>query len=49
MNIRRNLDVGDVLIVACIPLGSVWGNSIVGGTVRYRTMPIRLSEDRILN
>ena len=49
MNIRRNLDVGDVLIVAYILLGSVLGNSIVGGTVKYRTMPIHLSEDRILS
>ena len=36
---------GDVLIVSYILLGSVWGNSIVEGTVRYRT----ISEDRILN
>ena len=48
MNILRNLDVGDVLIVAYILLGSVLGNGIVGRTVRHRTMPIHLFEDCIL-
>ena len=39
---------GMVLIVAYILLGFVLGNSIVGGTVRYRTMPIHLFQDCIL-
>ena len=40
MNLRTNLEVGDVLMVAYILLSSVWGNSIVDGTVGYGTMTI---------
>ena len=41
--------MGDVLIVAYILLGSGWGNSIVGETVRYRRMPIRGSYPKLTN
>ena len=41
--------MGDVLIVAYILFGSGLGNSIVGGMVRYRTMSIHLSDDRIIS
>ena len=47
-NIRRNLEMGDMLMVAYNLLGSVWGNSTVCGTVGYGTMTRYLSTGCIL-